>query len=215
MQPQFIPLPTRAKNITNQRFGRLVALGPITKAKSVNWLCQCDCGNTAIVRADHLTGNSIQSCGCLRLERVVAASIQHGMFGTKIYSTWSRIVQRCTNPNNARYPDYGGRDIKICADWQESFEAFHLYVARLPHFSEKGYTIDRINNNGDYEPGNVRWATSTEQHRNTRKNRLLTFNAKTQCFSAWEEELGLRKGQIWERLHRGWSVEKTLTTPRN
>lgn len=114
-QPTFVKLSKNAKDLTGQRFGRLVALGPIRTGKKneLMWYCQCDCGNFTVVRPDSLTRKQIQSCNCLRIERSVAASKKHGMFGTKIYSTWAHIIQRCHNPSDPRYADYGERGIKI------------------------------------------------------------------------------------------------------
>lgn len=215
MPKDFIPLPPRARDLTGQRFGRLLALGPVRPhpTSKLMWLCQCDCGNNKVVNGSHLLTGKTVSCNCFRIEQTIATSTRHGLYGTWLYFRWSHIVSRCHNPLNPRYQDYGGRGIHLFAAWRESVELFCSYVSELEHFGQDR-TLDRINNDRGYEPGNVRWATTTEQNRNTRHNKLITFGSKTQCAAAWEEELGLRNGQIHDRMSRGWSAERALTTPR-
>lgn len=213
-QPQYITLGRFARNLTGQTFGRLTALGPIERTKHgrIKWLCQCVCGNKTEVRSSHLLRGAIASCGCLALEKLVASHTRHGLFGTSIYSRWSSIIQRCANQNDRNYANYGGRGIAVCDEWKESFEAFHAHVSSLPNFGKKGYTLDRSNNSLGYFPGNVRWITQKEQTRNTRSNVNLTYNGKTQCVSAWAEELGMNPIKLAKRLRRGWSLERALTT---
>lgn len=138
---------------------------------------------------------------------------RHGKTSTALYSAWTGMLSRCSSPTNDHYKDYGGRGITVCAEWRDSFEAFEFYVAQLPHYGESGYTLDRINNDSNYEPGNVRWASHVEQHRNFRRNRMLTHDGKTQCVSAWAEDTGIAQHTICWRLSYGWSVEKALNTP--
>lgn len=213
--PQYITLASNVKDLTGQRFERLVALGPIGKTwkGTVQWLCRCDCGKHSIVQGYNLAGGSVRSCGCLQKEKASLVWKIHGMRKHPLYGTWTGIIDRCTNPNSRDYIHYGGRDITICEEWRHSFEAFHDHVSQLPHFGEKGYTLDRIDNNGNYEPGNVRWATWAEQRRNTQQNILLTLDGKTRCAAVWAEELGMKQATLRARLNRGWSAEQTLTTP--
>lgn len=214
MYPQFITLSKKAKDITNRRFGRLVALGPVGKnKKGVVWLCQCDCGNMVTPLTNHLTSGNTKSCGCLQKEIATRRSTTHGMTKHPIHQVWTSIIQRCTNPNDKSFANYGGRGISICDEWRSDFQIFHDYVSRLPHFMEKGYSLDRVDNSLGYSPGNLRFATRVEQNRNTRHNRMLTFNGKTQCVGAWAEELGVNFVTLHGRLHRGWSIERTLATP--
>lgn len=212
----FITLLPHAKDITGQRFGRLVALGPIGRTtgtrKYILWLCQCDCGNTHKVTANNLRSGSTASCGCWLSDRVTAQNKTHGMWNEPIYKIWTGIKDRCTNSAGSHYTRYGARGITICNEWQDSFESFYSHVSQLPHFGEKGYSIDRIDNDGDYEPGNVRWATGTTQSRNRRTNRLITFDGVSRTVAEWAETLDIGGDTLRYRLGAGWSVRDALFT---
>lgn len=212
---EYITIPNRATDITRRRFARLVVLGPVAKdvSNQIKWLCQCDCGGTTITTITMLRSGHTKSCGCWRNESRLTQAIKHGKSNSKTYIAWRNMIGRCCRVTDHAYPQYGGRGITIYPQWRDSFEDFEFYVAQLPHYEESGYTLDRIDNNGNYEPGNVRWATAIEQNRNRRRHRLITFNGKTQCSSAWAEETGISRRAIQHRLNNGWDVEKTLTTP--
>lgn len=141
-----------------------------------------------------------------------AAGITHGHNAgkkkTPTLQTWASMRARCTNPKKSDYQYYGGRGITVCDRWQ-SFENFLADMGEKP----PGTSLDRIDNSGNYEPSNCRWATRAEQMRNTRQTRMLTLNGKTQCVVDWERELGFKPVTITMRLRRGWSVEKALTMP--
>jgi beta-galactosidase/beta-glucuronidase len=198
------------KDITGERFGRLVALGPVGRNKggNVRWLCQCDCGQQTVVAGGSLRNGNTQSCGCLNRERHTT----HGMEGTREYSTWQSMIARCTNPNRKGYKDYGGRGITVYGEWR-SFEKWHEHVSALPHAFEDGYTMDRIDNGLGYIPGNIRWATARQQHNNTRTNRYLEFNGKRQTMAQWARELGMNYATLWSRIARGWTAKRALATP--
>lgn len=121
------------------------------------------------------------------------------------------MIRRCTDPKNIRYNNYGGRGISVCTDWKESFVSFYTYVSSLPHFEEDGRSLDRTNNEGNYEPGNVKWSTAVEQAGNTRKNVLITYLGRTQNLTAWARELGMSPATLNSRFRYGWSIEKALT----
>jgi len=130
----------------------------------------------------------------------------HGMDGTSIYKTWIGLKARCYNKNDKDYKNYGGRGIKVCKRWKNSFENFYNDMGDKP----KGMSIDRIDNNGNYEPSNCRWATIEQQNNNKRNNHLLTYNGKTQTITQWSREIKVPVSTLQCRLLRGWSKEKTL-----
>lgn len=214
MQPQYIILPKQAKDLTGQQFGRLTALGPIgqTPRTQIKWECKCDCGNIVTVSSTHLRTGHTQSCGCLANELTAIRNTTHGQSRSKLHWVWSAIVQRCTNPNCKGYKNYGGRGITIFSRWRESFEEFRDYITGLPSFGTLGYSLDRIDNDKGYEPGNVRWASRVIQSRNSRSNRMITHAGRTQCLQAWADELQMGRSALKMRFRRGWSVEKALTT---
>ena len=140
-----------------------------TKKRDSKWLCQCDCGNKSVVWAQSLRKGSTQSCGCLMRERTIAAEYQaHGKTLTPVYKRWRGIIQRCTNPNSAGFPKYGGNGISVCDRWRK-FENFLADMGEPP----PGTSIHRINNSGNYEPENCKWATIEEQNRNKGNNYVL------------------------------------------
>lgn len=215
-QPAFIALHPYAIDLAGERFGRLVALGPIGKKRSRNvvWLCRCDCGNTKEIPSSNLRNGVTRSCGCLMKESVKRRFSTHGMSTHPLWGTWWQMIQRCTNSRVSHYANYGGRGISVCAEWQHDFQTFLHGVSQLPHYGEEGYTLDRIDNDGNYEPGNVQWATNTEQARNSRHAHLIEFRGKTQCLTAWSEELGINRGTLNSRIFQGgWSIERAFATP--
>ena len=133
-----------------------------------------------------------------------------------LHRIWRSMRQRCVNPNDPRYPKYGARGIKVCARW-DSFQDFVDDVGTRPSGVGKGgralYSLDRINNDGDYEPGNVRWATAKEQARNASYNRLLTSNGETLLLCEWAERLGVQPTAISARIKSGWTVAEALEIP--
>lgn len=156
-----------AEDLTGKRFCKLMVEKRIeNKGKNTMWLCVCDCGNTVEVNSQNLKSGNTQSCGCLHSEMITESNYKHGLSRDRIYSVWSNMKQRCFNPKVLEYSAYGGRGITVCEEWRNDFKAFYDYVSKLPHFGEEGRSIDRINNNGNYEPGNVRWATSEQQYAN-------------------------------------------------
>jgi hypothetical protein len=155
-------------DLTGQRFGRLTATARAADRRANYWRCACDCGNESVVRGVLLRNGNTQSCGCYSKE--VSAAIgrnnaTHGKRHVPEYAIWNQIKQRCRNPNATRFSDYGGRGINVCERWAESFEAFYADMGPRP--SSK-HSIDRTNNDGNYEPGNCRWATGSQQAFNRR-----------------------------------------------
>lgn len=214
MHPQYINLSKQAKNITGRKFNRLTALGPvyISKYGRYVWHCLCDCGIEVDVAGECLRSGATQSCGCLHRERTSNANRTHGLGSHPLYATWESMLYRCNNPASKHYPRYGGRGIGVCDEWQSDPQAFIDYVYSLPDCNAEGYTLDRIDNNSGYSPGNMRWASKKTQQRNTRSNRLLTHNGKTQCISAWAEELGINERTLRSRILSNWPVDRALSS---
>jgi hypothetical protein len=206
-------------DLTGQQFGRLTVVAFIGvrfrgKKRDRYWLCRCECGNTTEIRTEYLHAGT-RSCGCLQREsfRAIVTSHGHAVPGktSPEYHTWAGMLDRCRNANNKKWALYGGRGITVCDRWRQ-FEDFLADMGTRP---TAHHSIDRIDNDGHYEPGNCRWATQKEQMRNVSYNRVLTFGAKTQPVAAWGEELGIKSSLISGRLARGWSVERALTEPVN
>lgn len=133
---------------------------------------------------------------------------KHGEYGTPTYNSWRKMMQRCYSENCVQWVYYGGRGINVCARWH-AYQNFKADMGRRP----EGMTLDRIDTNKNYQPGNCRWATHTEQMQNKRTNVLLTLQGKTQCLTQWVRDTGIKRGTIEKRLELGWSHEKILTTP--
>lgn len=206
------------KNRVGQRFGRLLVIQqaecPSSRSRRTTfWRCRCDCGNIVDISSDSLRRGSTQSCGCLRKEMLAQRNKSHGMRDNALYSTWSGMIQRCTDTNTDKYPVYGGRGIRVCAEWRRDFKLFHDYVSQLSDYGKKGYTLDRIDNDGNYEPGNIRWASPATQARNQHSNRMITHNGKTQCLRDWANELGINERTLASRLKKEGDAERALTTP--
>lgn len=136
--------------------------------------------------------------------------ITHGCAKSTEYTAWTHMIERCYSPNNKHFSDYGGRGIIVCEQWKSSFANFLADVGLKP---SPRHSLDRIDNNGHYEPGNVRWATKTDQTRNRRSTRLVTYQNRTQCLWAWSEELGKNYQTLYFRLNSGWTVERAFTHP--
>lgn len=160
----------RAINIAGETYGRLTviaAAAPLGRARA--WHCRCSCGRQVVVRGSDMRQGKHLSCGCLQAERTSAANKRHGQSSTRLYWVWGSMIQRCTDEKCKSFANYGARGVTVCDRWMGSFEAFASDVGEKPG---PGYSIDRINNDGNYEPGNVKWSTPEEQRRNQRNTRL-------------------------------------------
>jgi len=159
----------KAIDLTGQRFGRLTVIEQApSRGHFAVWKCRCDCGVAREVRSQHLRSGSSRSCGCLAREMTRKSVRKHGLSHSREWNAWTNARSRCHNPNNPRFRDYGARGIQMCPEWRSSFAAFYAYVGPCP----PRLTLDRINNDGNYEPGNVRWATRAQQARNKRNVRV-------------------------------------------
>lgn len=194
-------------------FGRWSTLTEYAGSKKVKrgWICRCECGTERPVDVYSLRDGKTKSCGCLESELKGARFRKHGGYESTEYSTWVHMTQRCYNPRNDYYPIYGGRGISVCAEWRNDFAAFLDYVGPKP---TPRHSLDRFpNQNGNYEPGNVRWATPEQQNRNLRSNVWITHNGETKCLQDFSILSGLNSATIRTRLKLGWSIERALTQP--
>lgn len=167
-------------------------------------LCRCECGNTKAIRHDYLLSGHTRSCGCRR------GQFRHGAYKTKLYQVWQAMKDRCHNPTNTHFAEYGGRGIQVCERWQ-SFEAFAADMGNPP---KSGLTLERNDNNGNYEPDNCRWATRAEQQRNRRNNVWLELDGKRAIAKDWADSLGLKHHSLMKRIRAGWTMRDALTKPR-
>jgi hypothetical protein len=201
-------------NLVGQKFGRLTVheFAGMNKRYQSMWNCLCDCGNTKRVLGVYLKNGDTRSCGCFKKEQITKGSTIHSHsrkeLETRVYRTWKNIKQRCYNPKDKSYPNYGGRGIKLYLPWH-TFENFYKDVGDIP----VGMTFDRKDNNGDYEPKNWKFSTSVEQNNNRRDNVWLTYRGETKTIAQWAREVGMAMKTLWMRLNRGWSIEEALTIP--
>lgn len=202
------------------RFGSLVAIS-VGEAhrrrdgREVNLIsCVCDCGTTVAVYPENLTSAHTRSCGCRRRSATRENRTIHGESAGGVpsaeYVAWAGMIGRCGNPRNASFPDYGGRGISVCEAWRLSFAAFIESIGRKP---TQAHTLERIENGGNYEPGNVRWATRKEQARNRRSTIFIEFRGEQVPLAALAERYKIRRDTLSARLKSGLSVEEALLRP--
>lgn len=209
-------------DITNQRFGRLVATGNhLRVGRFWKWQCKCDCGGEIFVCSSNLRNGHTRSCGCLQRERASAQgkvigpkNRTHGAVRTPEWLTWKNMRTRCYSQTAKAYRWYGAKGVKVYDDWKDSFENFLAYLVATIGRRPPKHQLDRIDPQGNYEPGNIRWASAKEQQRNRRKHRLVTWRGETYCVGEWAERTGIPNSALWSRLFKvKWDVEKAMTTP--
>ncbi len=193
-----------------EQIGRLTVVRRAPDRIIRQYICQCSCGRVRMLTSDALKRGHTRSCGCLRKELLGKRSRRHGLSQTKAYFCWKHMLDRCYKSTHPNYQNYGARGITVCDRWRDSLDNFIADMGQPPD----AHTLDRTNNNGNYEPDNCKWRTYTQQNRNLRSNTLLTFNGKTQCLSAWSEELGIHIQTLMQRRKKGWPVEFILSTDR-
>lgn len=182
------------KPLEHERYGRLEILESVRGG----WLSRCDCGTVLIVKGTLLRRGQVVSCGCYHRERQREAPTSHGMTKSPTHITWTAMRQRCNNPNNPSWPNYGGRGIRVCPRW-ESFENFYADMGPRP----EGTTIERIDNDGHYEPANCRWASRLEQGANKQDTIRIQLDGRSQSLSEWCKELGINYWTAHARIKRG------------
>ena len=195
-------------DLIGMRFGRLVVTErmPSTPRGHSMWRCSCDCGGTKDILGTSLRKGATKSCGCLNAEILRNRFLTHGKTDTRTWRIWRGMFTRCNNENAVSFKHYGGRGIRVCDAWHE-FAGFLADMGECPD----GCSIDRIDPNGNYEPGNCRWATNKQQQNNRRDNRFLSAFGKTQTVSQWCEELNLSSSTVWLRISKGWPDERVLS----
>jgi hypothetical protein len=182
------------------------------------WNCLCTlCNTEKAVSSKHLTqAKGTKSCGCLSSlkgnpNRFKDKGI-NGLSHLSEYRIWKGLMTRCLNPKAQSYFRYGGRGITVCKRWLGS-TGFHNFLEDMGERPSPKHSIDRIDNNGNYEPGNCRWATAKEQSNNTRRNRVIEYQGRSQTLIQWAREIGINEETLRDRLECNWSVERALTEP--
>lgn len=192
------------KDITGERFGRLIVVGPHKRAGGMTyWMCSCDCGSTPkYISLSALRGGATKSCECLHRETAALNAKRtcttHGKYGSRIYSCWSAMVERCNNPKNTQYHHYGLRGIKVDPEWLK-FEKFYADMGE----PQPGMTLERVDNNGDYCKNNCTWATMRDQCNNRRNSVRVEYLGKTKTLAEWSREKGLSYSMLLYRYRKG------------
>ncbi|WP_455945475.1 hypothetical protein [Eubacterium ramulus] len=206
-------------DLTGERFGRLTVISKGNKRLygKPTWLCRCDCGRLKYAITQSLKNGDVKSCGCLQREtrrknaiNLNEVRIHHGMSDSRIYRIYNNMISRCYRKSSNGYENYGDRGIRVCDEWlgKDGFKNF-MEWSFANGYSDK-LTIDRIDNNGNYEPKNCKWSTRKEQANNTRATIFLEYNGKSHSLTEWSEITGLSKATIYTRLRKGFSNEKAL-----
>ncbi len=207
-------------DLSEQRFSRLTAIKEAgrTRRGQVLWLCRCDCGATVIVESGKLRKNTTKSCGCLKREiasqsmrklRTAMSLDNHSK--SPLYRIWVEMQRRCYDEKSQSFKNYGGRGIEVCNEWQQSFSSFQAWS--LANGYSRELTIDRKDNDGDYCPENCRWVSRKVQANNNRRNRNISYNGVTKTIAQWAEQTGMQWHTLYNRIDRGWPIERALTEP--
>lgn len=206
-----------SRNIVNMKdmiFGRLTVIERSENDKHGNtkWLCKCECGNEVVVLGHSLRQGRTRSCGCLLSEssknRMTKLLTKHGMASTKIYKVYVSMRERCEKPSSSEYHRYGGRGIRVCDEWKDDRTSFFEWA--LTNGYKEGLEIDRINNDGNYEPSNCRWVTSLKNSNNTSRNVFLEFNGETHTMAEWSRILGISVSTLYSRRKAGKTPAEIL-----
>lgn len=213
----------KTQDLTGKVFGLLTVIKQVedrvsnSGRREAMWLCRCECGNYKTVRATSLRKGNTRSCGCYRSnkskERMSELVSVHGLSNTRIYKTWRSMIDRCENPKNKSYKNYGARGIKVSEEWHD-LECFIAWAKS--HGYEEDLTIDRVDSSKGYNANNCRFVDRKVQNNNTRRNHYLEFNGERLTMAQWAEKTGISYNAIKSRINKhGWDIERTLTTPTN
>lgn len=172
------------------------------------WLCQCKCGNQKIIIGSELKRGKTKSCGCMN-------KTINGLYKSRIYRIHHLMLCRCYTKSTTNYLDYGGRGIAVCDEWRGKNGFLNFYEWSIKNGYNDNLTLDRINNNGDYEPSNCRWATRKTQSNNTRRNHIIEFNGKSLTISQWSKITGINQNTLYKRVSSGWDTKDILNKEVN
>lgn len=198
-------------DLTGQVFHRLTVLGIAGyRGHLTDYFCRCSCDRIVKVLGSSLINGNTRSCGCLHSERTRARMYKHGQTSTSEYHIWAAMIGRCMRPSDAGYGRYGGRGIAVCDRWRD----FSLFFEDLGPRPSPKHSLERLDNNGNYEPLNCKWATRLDQANNTRHNRHLRWNGRELTVAQWARELDVSYPVLRARLCYGWCDECTLTQPK-
>jgi hypothetical protein len=204
------------KDLVGFENGRLkvIRLSENKCGRAYKWVCLCSCGKQFEAIGTNISCGSTSSCGCYREELRKELTKTHGEAGTETktveYETWIRMKARCYDTTNSRHKHYASKGISVCEEWRNDYAAFLAYVGRRPSLK---HSLDRIDNDGNYEPGNVRWATKKQQTINRNVTIYLTYLDRTLTLEEWSVEVNIPVVTLSRRYHRGWSVEQVLFSP--
>lgn len=185
---------------------KFAKLTVIKKQDEKHWICECECGNKIIATNTEIKRKYIKNCGCDKTKRIVKHT-----HNNRIYNIYYGMKRRCLNKENKDYKNYGAKGITICKEWQEDFLNFYNWAINNGYADN--LSIDRIDNNGNYEPNNCRWVTMQEQHRNYSQNRNYTINNQTRCLTEWCEIYHMKYTTVIDRLKKGATILDALTKP--
>ena len=202
-------------DLTGKRYGRLTVLHEAINSikKGVVWMCKCECGALKEISPYELKIGKTISCGCYRNDIIKRNMTTHGLSSNKsTYTVWRKMKERCLKESCPSFKNYGGRGIKICDDWIKDFKSFHSWCLLSGY--KKGLFIDRIDNNGDYEPKNCKWSSYKQQNRNRRSNRYVTYKGERRTFAEWCEMLNISYSRTHQRFHKyGWTLVESFEKP--
>lgn len=201
------------KTMPGRRFGSWTVVGEREVVRGAgHYRCRCDCGTELLVDQSSLLRGRAKHC--LKCKNRSLRKYVVPTHGRPEYQTWRAMIARCHHPKTASYPNYGGRGIRVCDEWRKrDGSGFAAFIEHLGPRPDGADSIDRIDVNGHYEPGNVRWSTWKEQARNKRTNRLYTMGGVTLCVTDWAERFGVPYSMVFQRLKKGWPISRALMTP--
>lgn len=202
------------KDLTGMTFGRwkVIERAENNARGDAMWLCECSCENHTkrIVMGNSLRQGKSQSCGCLNKE-INSSKGKHYQSKTRLYNIWLNMKDRCKNPNNKFYYNYGGRGVTVCPEWDNDYCIFRDWAINNGY--QDNLTIDRLDNDKGYSPDNCRWATRQQQSNNLKKNIILEYNGEKHTMAEWSRILNISYMALCHRIERGWEVERALSTP--